>query len=161
MTRLTRSLAAAAIVGLTVGPVYAQTSGGQPGSLVPILQTQQARLSLGAIQGLVSDERGGQLAGALVSALGATTAMATTDARGRFVIQPLAAGEYVLRIHLAGFVSGRREGVRVGPAAIEVAKIQMRRLEGISTPLAARPILTAGVTLPPGEHPTADGDNHS
>ena len=37
----------------------------------------------------------------------------------------------------------------------------MRRLEGLGTPLAARPILTAGVTLPPGENPTADGDNHT
>jgi hypothetical protein len=161
MTRLTGFLAAAAIVGLTVAPVYAQTSGGRPGAFTPILQTQQARLSLGGIQGIVSDERGGPLAGALVSALGATSAMATTDVRGRFVIQPLAAGEYVLRIHLAGFVAGRREGVRVGPAAVEVPKIHMRRLDGLSTPLAARPILTAGVTLPPGENPTAESDNHS
>src|SRR5688572_27224896 len=158
MTRLTGFLAAAAIVGLTVAPVSAQTSGGRPGAFTPILQTQQARLSLGSIQGLGSDERGGPLAGAVVSALGATTAMATTDARGRFVIQPLAAGEYVLRIHLAGFVSGRREGVRVGPAAVEVPKIQMRRLDGA---LAARPILAAGVTLPPGENPTAEEDNHT
>ena len=161
MTRLTRSLAAAAIVGLTVAPVSAQTAGGRPGAFTPILQGQQARLTLGSIQGLVSDERGGPLAGAIVSALGATTAMATTDARGRFVIQPLAAGEYVLRIHLAGFISGRREGVRVGPAAVEVPKIQMRRLDGVNTTLAARPILTAGATLPAGENPTAETDNHS
>jgi hypothetical protein len=161
MTRLSGFLAAATIVGLTVASASAQTSGGRPGAFAPIFQSQQARLSLGGIQGVVSDERGGPLAGALVSALGATTAMATTDVRGRFVIQPLAAGEYVLRIHLAGFVSGRREGVRVGPAAVEVPKIQMRRLEGISTPLAARPIMTAGVSLPPGENPTAEADNHS
>ena len=161
MTRLTRSCAAAAIVGLTVAPVFAQTTGGRPGAFTPIFQSQQARLTLGSIQGIVSDERGGPLAGALVSALGATTAMATTDTHGRFLIQPLAAGEYVLRIHLAGFVSGRREGVRVGPAAVEVPKIQMRRLEGLSAPIAARPILTAGVTLPPGENPTAEGDNHT
>lgn len=161
MTRLTGSFAAAAIVGLTVVPVSAQSPGGRPGSFTPLLQGQQARLSFGSIQGLVSDERGGPLPGAIVSALGATTAMATTDARGRFVIQPLAAGEYVLRVHLAGFVSGRREGVRVGPATVEVPKIQMRRLDGISTELAARPILTAGVTLPSGENPTAEGDNHS
>ena len=159
MTRLTGFLAAAAIVGLTVTPVYAQTSGARPGAFSPILQ--QARLSIGSIQGVVSDERGGPLPGAIVSALGATTAMATTDARGHFVIQPLAAGEYVLRIHLAGFVSGRREGVRVGPASVEIPKIQMRRLEAVGTPLSARPILTAGVTLPPGENPTAEGDNHT
>jgi hypothetical protein len=124
---------------------------------------QQTRLSLGSIQGIVSDERGGPLSGALVSALGGvTSAMATTDIHGRFVIQPLAAGDYVLRVRLAGFVSSRREGVRVGPALVEVAKIQMRRVTADGEPLAARPILTAGVTLPTGDNPTAaDGDNHT
>jgi TonB dependent receptor-like, beta-barrel/Carboxypeptidase regulatory-like domain len=161
MTRLSGLLAAATIVGLTVASASAQTSAGRPGAFTPIVQSQQARLSLGSIQGVVSDERGGPLAGALVSALGATAAMATTDARGRFVIQPLAAGEYVLRIHLAGFVSGRREGVRVGPVTVEVPKIQMRRIESLSTPLATRPIMAAGVSLPPGENPTAEADNHS
>ena len=161
MTRPTGCLAAAAIVGLTVVPVSAQAPGVRPAALKPVLQTQQVRLSLGGIHGLVSDDRGGPLAGAMVSALGATPAMATTDARGRFMIQPLAAGEYVLRVHLAGFVSGRREGVRVGPAAVEVPKIQMRRLDGVNAPLSARPILAAGVSLPSGESPTPEADNHS
>jgi hypothetical protein len=159
MARLTGLLAAAAIVGLTVSSVSAQTRGARPALFTPVLQTQQARLSFGSIEGIVSDDRGGPLAGALVSALGATTAMATTDLRGRFLIQPLAAGNYVLRVHLPGFVSSRREGVRVGPAPVEVAKIQMHRLD--DGPLAARPILTAGVALPTGDNPTADGDNHS
>jgi Carboxypeptidase regulatory-like domain/TonB dependent receptor len=151
MARLTGILAVAAIVGLTVSSVSAQT----------LLQTQQVRLNLGSIQGIVSDEWGGPLPGALVSALGATMSMATTDARGRFVIQPLAAGDYVLRVHLAGFVAGRRDGVRVGPSPVDVAKIQLRRLDGGNEPLAARPILTAGVSLPSGENASADGDNHS
>ena len=71
MTRLTGLLAAAA-VGLTAGSVSAQTPGVRPAVFTPVLQTQLARLSLGSIQGLVSDERGGPLAGALVSALGLT-----------------------------------------------------------------------------------------
>src|SRR5258708_37497108 len=108
MARLTGLLAAAAIVGSTVASVSAQTSGGGAAGISPILQARQARLTLGGIQGMVSDEGGAPLAGAFVSALGATPAMATTDARGRVVIQPLAAGEYVLRVHLAGFVSSRR-----------------------------------------------------
>ena len=120
MARLTGFLAVAAIVGLTVSSVSAQT----------LLQGQQARLNFGSIQGVVSDERGGPLPGALVSALGATMSLATTDARGRFVIQPLAAGDYVLRVHLAGFVAGRRDGVRVGPSAVDVAKIQLHRIDG-------------------------------
>ncbi len=162
--RLTGLLAAAAIVGLTVVSVSAQTSGVRTAVFTPVLQTQQARLTLGSIQGTVSDEQGGPLAGAFVSALGVTPAMTTTDAHGRFVIQPLAAGAYVLRVHLAGFVTSRREGVRVGPTTVEVAKIQMHRLAPADADgtLAARPILTAGAALPSGENPTAaDADNHS
>ena len=62
MARLTGLLAAAAIVGLTVASVSAQTRAAGL-RLTPILQTQQARLTLGSIQGVVSDERGGPLAG--------------------------------------------------------------------------------------------------
>ncbi len=159
MARLTGFLAAAAIVGSTVGSVSAQTPAFRPASLSPVLQAQQARLTIGSIQGVVSDERGGPLAGALVSALGLTPAMATTDSRGRFVIQSLAPGSYALRVHLAGFAASRREGVRVGPATVAVPQIQLRRLAEAT--LAARPILTAGVSLPSGENPAAEGDNHT
>ncbi len=161
MARLTGLLGAAAIVGLTGSSVSAQTSAIRPARFTPVPQSQQARLTLGGIHGLVSDERGGPLAGAMVSALGATPAMATTDARGRFVIQPLAPGNYALRVRLPGFITTRREGVLVGPAAVEVSKIQLHRMSEAGTPLAGRPILTAGVTLPSGENPTAEGDNHT
>jgi TonB dependent receptor/Carboxypeptidase regulatory-like domain len=177
MARLTGLLAAAAIVGLTGTSMSAQTTpaGAKPGGATPSGAMgprqaaftpvfQQSRLTLGSIQGVVSDERGGPLSGALVSALGGvTSAMATTDIHGRFVIQPLAAGDYVLRVRLAGFVSSRREGVRVGPAVIEVAKIQMYRVTATAdgTSLTARPILTAGVTIP-GDNPTPpEADNHT
>jgi TonB dependent receptor/Carboxypeptidase regulatory-like domain len=160
MARLTGLLAAASIVGLTAASPSAQTLGGRPAT-PPILQTQQARFAIGSIQGVVSDDRGGPLPGALVSALGITSAMATTDGRGRFVIEPLPPGDYVLRVHLAGFAAGRRDRVRVGPATVDVARIQMRRLDEGGTVPGARPILTAGVTLPSGENPTADGDNHT
>jgi carboxypeptidase family protein/TonB-dependent receptor-like protein len=160
MARLTGLFAAASIVGLTVASVSAQTLGGRPATS-PILQAQQARLAIGSIQGVVSDERDGPLPGALVSALGVTAAMATTDARGRFVIEPLAPGEYILRVHLAGFAAGRRDRVRVGPAMVDVARIQMHRLDEAGTVPGARPILTAGLTLPSGENPTAEGDNHT
>ena len=57
------------------------------------MPTARARSSLlGSIQGVVVDDRGGPLAGAMVSALGVTSAMTTTDARGRFLLQPLPSG---------------------------------------------------------------------
>jgi hypothetical protein len=164
MARLTRVLAAAAIVGTTVVPVSAQE---HPVSSVGIpsapsrarQQGQQAKLILGSIQGVVIDDRGGPLAGAMVSALGAATLMATTDTRGRFLIQPLPSGEYQLRVHLPGFISIRRDGVRVNAATADVSKIQLRRAADAT--LAARPILTAGVAVPSGENAAAEGDNHS
>jgi hypothetical protein len=79
LARLSGLLAAAGIVVSTPAPAFAQARVTQaPG--------QHARLTLGSIQGSVIDDRGGPLAGAMVSALGATSGMATTDARGRFVI---------------------------------------------------------------------------
>src|SRR5204862_1638411 len=69
--------------------------------------------------------------------------------------------DYVLHVPLTGFVAGRREGVRVGPTPVELAKIQMRRVDGSSAALPARTILTAGVSLPSGENATAEPDNHT
>lgn len=150
--RLNRALAAAALVGLTATAGSAQTR--------PAGGVQLARLTLGSIQGVVSDERGGPVAGAMVSALGATTAMAITDVRGRFLIQALPPGEYVLRVHMTGFASSRHDAVRVGTAPSVVDRIELRRVDG-TQPLSARPIMTAGVELPVGET-TADGtDAHS
>jgi hypothetical protein len=122
---------------------------------------QQARLLLGSIEGVVTDDRGGPLSGAMVSALGAATLMATTDARGRFVIQPLPSGEYQLRVHLPGFVTSRRDGVRVNAATTaDVSKIQLHRTA--AEPIQARPILTAGVAVPSGDNPKGETtDNHS
>jgi hypothetical protein len=157
MARLT-GLLAAAIVGATLVPAHAQ-------SRIPVIpvrasvQGQQARLTLGSIQGIVIDDRGGPLAGAMVSALGAATLMATTDARGRFLIQPLPSGEYQLRVHLAGFIATRRDRVYVNAATADVNKIQMRRAD--AGPLPARTILAAGIVTPSGDNPTADDDNHS
>ena len=148
--RLHRTLAAAAIVGLTTGAAFAQSRDTATGQL--------ARVTLGSIRGVVSDESGGPLTGAMVSALGATTAMAITDLHGRFVIPSLPPGEYVLRVHMPGFASTRREAVRVGTAAADVSTIQLRRVGAAST-LASRPILTAGIEVP--EATTDDGtDDH-
>jgi hypothetical protein len=74
----------------------------------------------GVIKGIVSDDLGGPLPGAMVSALGATMAMTVTDANGHFSLEKLPAGDYTLRAHLAGFAASPRETVRVGvtPASV-------------------------------------------
>ena len=154
MARLTGLAAAAAILGLTAGSASAQV-------LTPPVRLQ-ARLMFGSIQGVVVDDRGAPLAGAMVSALGITSAMTTTDPRGRFIIEPLPSGQYVLRVNHAGYVATRREGIRVGASPADVARIQMRRAVNDEA-LAAHPILAAGMAaLPAGDNPTAvEGDNHS
>src|SRR5262245_12392123 len=151
MARLGGLAAAAAILGLTAASASAQSA------FTPV--QQQAHVMLGSIQGLVVDDRGGPLAGAMVSALGVTSAMTTTDTRGRFVIEPLPSGQYVLRVNHAGYVSTRRDGIRVGSTASEVDRIQLRRAD---ESLDGRPIPAAGMSgLPAGDNPgPEDADNH-
>ena len=60
-------------------------------------------LRSGLIEGVVMDERGRPLGGAMVSALGAISALAVTDRDGAFVLRALPAGAYLVRAHLAGF----------------------------------------------------------
>jgi Carboxypeptidase regulatory-like domain/TonB dependent receptor-like, beta-barrel len=107
-----------------------------------------ARLAtLGSIHGTVSDDHGGPLAGAMVSALGATTALAITDAHGKFLLDSLPAGDYLVRVHLPGFISSRRDYVRVGTTAAVIDRIQLTRVDG-PQPLDGRPIMTAGIAVP-------------
>src|SRR5438045_2503524 len=75
--------------------------------------THVASVAPGAIQGTVQDERGTPVAGATISALGATTAIAVSDRAGRFEMRTLSPGPYLLRAHLSGFVASRGQMVDV------------------------------------------------
>ena len=140
---------------MTTAAVYAQT---EPRFMAT---NQSARITLGSIRGSVSDDRGGPLSGAMVSALGVTTAMAVTDARGRFALDALPPGEYIVRVHLPGFLSTRRENIRVGPLPATLDRIQLHRVERLVGTSGAddgdsRPILAAGLdTRPPRTIPRA------
>jgi hypothetical protein len=119
----------------------------------------------GSLSGLVSDERGGPLRGAMVSAVSPTAmASAVSDQHGKYAIDALPAGEYVVRAHMAGFAASRRESVRVSGSATVVPQLQLRRIESVAattgkdTALPARPIVAAGFQLPQGETVGDDGD---
>src|SRR3954469_1316567 len=56
-----------------------------------------ASFPTGPIQGTVLDEKGEPVAGAIVSALGATTLVAVTDKNGRFELRALPPGPYMVR----------------------------------------------------------------
>src|ERR1051326_2898446 len=161
MARPTGCIAAAAILGLTVSAASAQTPGSRPSSSITP-QFQQATLTVGAIRGTVLDDHGLPLGDAMVSALSPLSSrMVTTDARGRFRIDALPSGVYVVRVHRNGFLSARREGVRVTAtgATADVDAIRLRRADASAD---VRPILAAGMDAPGGESTSSDGsDNHS
>jgi hypothetical protein len=173
MSRLSRVLSAAAVVGagaaLLPWSVLAQSI--RPASDSPVPVARVARLSTGTIIGVVTDEHGGPVAGARVTAIGATMALAFTDNSGRFETETLPAGEYVVRAHRSGFAASKREVVRVGGAAAAVPKLEMRRLDATAgttgtdagAPLPSRPIIAAGFSLPTAEpkDESADGSKDS
>jgi hypothetical protein len=160
MGRLNRALRAAAFAGAFASTGWAVPALAQPslGHSAQALQPEFRTVSLilgGAINGVVSDERGGPLPGAMVSVIGTTAAMTLTDASGRFVLDKLPAGDYALRAHLAGFAASNREMVRVTGNAAAPYRLQLRRLAAAvatatdAEPLTARPIVAAGFSLPP------------
>lgn len=162
MARLGRVLSAAVMAGaglaLVPSSVDAQAPGRSPQSRSSnaVTAPTATRIASGTIAGVVSDERGGPLAGARVTAIGATMALAVTDASGRFVTESLPAGEYVLRAHLKGFTASPRTVVRVTGTTVTAPQLQLRRAEGTAAaaaeaPITSRPIVSAGFQLPPAE----------
>src|ERR1700738_4054535 len=101
-----------------------------------------ASLSPGSIQGVVRDEKGAPLAGAVVSALGATTAFAVSERTGRFELRTLSPGPYLVRAHLTGFVASRGQIVDVHPSSRASSSIALHHLS------TASPVLEAGLGSP-------------
>jgi len=109
-----------------------------------------ASLAPGAIHGVVQDEKGIPVAGAMVSALGASTAYAVTDGSGRFELRTLSPGPYVVRAHSTGFVASRAQVVHVPPSARVSSSIALRH----SSPPS---ILAAGIgAISDTSQPTSD-----
>ena len=115
---------------------------------------QLVRLTIGSINGTVTDDRGGPLPGAVVSVLGVTMAMTLSDARGYYSLDALPMGEYIIQAHMNGFAGSLRERIRVGVASPSVYRFQLKKLDaGVSpstavVPVSARPIMAAGFELP-------------
>ena len=130
----TRALTAVAVV-CSMGALSAPVARAQS------LQYQSVTNSRGSITGVVSDDHGGPIAGAMVSALGTVTvAKALTDATGYFSIDALPAGDYTVQAHRNGFVGSARATVRVSGLSPALQRLQLRRLSG--------PVATTGTTPP-------------
>jgi hypothetical protein len=104
-----------------------------------------AAVATGSISGIVQDEQGVVVAGAVVSALGPTTAVAVTDRGGRFELRTLSPGPYVLRAHLTGFVASRGQVIEVHSSARASSAIALHHVARASS--SPHPILAAGLDL--------------
>jgi hypothetical protein len=149
-------LSAAALAGLTGFLTPASASGQAPLSH-PKPEATTARAARTVVTGHVSDESGSPVQGAMVTAIGATMALVTTDQRGRFAFPDLPRGEYIVRAQLSGFAASRREIVRVGDSVSNIPRLELRRLDTVTTSgpvdpaLKGRTILAAGFDAPPAE----------
>ncbi len=135
-------------LGLLCLPALAGAQGSA--QLRPV--THIASIAAGSIQGVVQDEEGAPVAGAAVSALGASTQFAISDRGGRFELRTLPPGPYLVRAHLSGYVASRGQVVDVRPSARASSAIALRHVNTASD-AASYPVFAAGVSAPAVEAP--------
>ncbi len=158
--RSTPGVTASAVVGglvLLCLPVVVRAQSAP--QLHPV--THVASLASGSIQGTVQDEEGLPVPGAMVSALGTSTAFAVADRGGRFELRTLSPGPYLLRAHLSGFVASRGQVVEVRPSARSSSSIALRHANVAET-ASSYPVLAAGVgggAADPGAQPKEASDS--
>jgi outer membrane receptor protein involved in Fe transport len=96
--------------------------------------TKIAAADTGLIEGKVTDEGGRPLDGAVISALGGTTAFAVSDKTGQFSLKQLPPGPYLIRVHLAGFMAARSTMVNVRPSTKSASSFTLRRDAAFDAP---------------------------
>jgi hypothetical protein len=156
MNRLLAIVGSTVVVGLMGWIPVAQAQPGDARAASGGSAHRVAFASSGHIEGVVADERGAPLAGALVSALGSTSAVAVTDQRGAFTLG-LPPGQYMLRAHLAGFVPSRRQFVDVRATSPARYAITMQRAASANAPSSAAPVPPVLRTPPPPPRVLAAG----
>src|SRR5688572_30398533 len=104
----------------------------------PQLSSSQAvgsALRHGELRGVVQDEQGQPIAGAVVSAVGSTSVFAVSGPDGRFTFRNLPAGPYLVRAHLQQYLPARGRLVQVAPDAKNATTIALaRRADATSGP---------------------------
>ena len=99
---------------LALHSTYAEAQGIQRVTTVASAET-------GLIEGRVTDDLGKPLDGAVISALGGTTAFAVSDKAGQYSLRQLPPGPYLIRVHLAGFLAARSTMVNGRPSIVAYA----------------------------------------
>ena len=118
---------------------------------VPPPVSTQAAFRQGRVLGIVRDDAGRAIGGVSIIALGTASAMARTDARGRFDL-PLLPGDYVLRASHDSYISTYREAVRVQSSARLEREITLVRPGLVAGQLMLTSAMAkAGETSPAGD----------
>jgi outer membrane receptor protein involved in Fe transport len=146
-SRLIAPILFACLAALQSTSAHAQTFKIQPVATL-------ASAEPGAIEGKITDELGKPLDGAVVSALGGTTAFAVSDKSGRYTLKQLPPGPYLVRAHLAGFLAARSTMVNVRPAARSASSFTLRR-EGSTNAPRITEAAVAAIGAAPGEEVAA------
>jgi len=120
--------------------------------------TKLAAATTGHIEGSVVDEAGKPLDGAVISALGGTTAFAVSDKTGQFTLRQLPPGPYLLRAHLQGFHAPRSTMVNVRPATRSASTFTLRREGTAGAPrIAEAGVATTAIGAPGDTAARKDG----
>ncbi len=122
--------------------------------------TRIASADTGLIEGTITDELGKPLDGAVVSALGGTTAFAVSDKSGQYTLKQLPPGPYLVRAHLAGFLAARSAMVNVRPSGRSASSFTMRR-EGSTTAPRISEAAVAAIGAAPGDAPKPEDRNET
>jgi Carboxypeptidase regulatory-like domain len=93
----------------------------------------------GVIEGRVLDDTRTPVAGAMVSVVGRTTAVATTNNEGRYSLKELPFGPYVLSAHSRGYWQSRGRTVQLTAAKISAPEIQLSRVNAEKPVVAPAP----------------------
>jgi hypothetical protein len=120
--------------------------------------TRIAATDTGLIEGKVTDELGKPLDGAVISALGGTTAFAVSDKSGAFTLKQLPPGPYLLRVHLAGFLAARGTMVNVRPSTKSASSFTLRRDGEPGAPRISEAAVGATIGAAPGSTEAKSGD---
>lgn len=139
------SVASPAVAQIAPVPQIARIAQVTSSSEAPVRPTE--------LHGIVRDEAGKPLSGAVVSALGANSVFAVSDAEGRFVFKNLAPGSYLVRAHLLNYQQSRGRFVQVVANTRTTSTIEL--VKGSQTADARPAVLEAGIGVAESSPPAA------
>jgi hypothetical protein len=150
--------------GTIAAPARAQVVALPQLALAPQLKASSASAPIkpSELTGVVKDELGRPLSGAVISALGAASAFAVSSEDGRFTLRNLPPGSYLIRVHLQNYLPSRGRIVQVSTEGRAISTIELTRRADVSTDPA---VLAAGVgavgePVAAPEEPAADRHEH-